>query len=310
MAIKFTNNATATLAASISTSSTSLTVTTSQGALFPTLAAGDYFYATLTDSSNNLEIVKITARSGDTLTATRAQEGTTARTYAAADKLELRVTAATLTNFATQDGVNTFAAANTFSGNISSSGSNTFSSANNFTGSVTFTNVPTFSGGALPVANGGTGVTTAAAITALVGNLLYPVGSIYSNASNATNPGTLLGFGTWTAAGVGRVLIGVGSLGGNNFTAGASGGAFDAALPAHTHTISDPGHAHTSYVPYSSAMAPGATGFFASAKNAPDYSQATSTASTGITGTNSAGVSPTNANLPPYTVVYMWQRTA
>jgi hypothetical protein len=161
MGIKFTNNATATLAASISTSSTSLTVTTGQGALFPTLGAGDYFYATLTDSSNNLEIVKITARSGDTLTAVRAQEGTTARIYVAADKLELRVTAAALSNFADLDGPNTFTDTNTFSGAIASSGSNTFSGANNFTGAVTFTNVPTFSGGALPVANGGTGSTTA-----------------------------------------------------------------------------------------------------------------------------------------------------
>jgi hypothetical protein len=139
MSIKFTNNATATLAASITTSSTSLTVTTGQGALFPTLAAGDYFYATLVDSSNNIEIVKITARSSDTLTATRAQEGTTARAYAAADKLELRVTAAALTNFATQDGPNTFSAANNF------------------------TVVPTFSGGALPVTSGGTNATTATA---------------------------------------------------------------------------------------------------------------------------------------------------
>jgi hypothetical protein len=161
MAIKFTNNATATLAASISTSSTSLTVTTSQGALFPTLGAGDYFYATLTDSSNNLEIVKITARSGDTLTAVRAQEGTTARIYAAADKLELRVTAAVLSNFADLDGPNTFTDANTFSGTITSTNTNTFSGANNFTGAVTFASVPTFGGGALPIANGGTGSTTA-----------------------------------------------------------------------------------------------------------------------------------------------------
>lgn len=144
MSIKFTNNATATLAASITTSSTSLTVTTGQGALFPTLAAGDYFYATLVDSSNNIEIVKITARSSDTLTATRAQEGTTARAYAAADKLELRVTAAALTNFATQDGPNTFSGANSFTGPA-----------------VSFTNVPTFAGGSLPVASGGTGSTTA-----------------------------------------------------------------------------------------------------------------------------------------------------
>lgn len=162
MGIKFTNNATATLAASISTSSTSLTVTTSQGALFPTLGTGDYFYATLTDSSNNLEIVKITARSGDTLTAVRAQEGTTARIYAAADKLELRVTAAALSNFADLDGPNTFTDTNTFSGAIASSGTNTFSGANSFTGAaVAFTNVPTFGGGALPVASGGTGSTTA-----------------------------------------------------------------------------------------------------------------------------------------------------
>lgn len=160
MGIKFTNNATATLAASITSTSTSLTVTTGQGALFPTLATGDYFYATLTDSSNNLEIVKVTARSGDTLTATRGQESTTARAYAAADKLELRVTAAGLNNFVDADGANTFAGANTFTGNITSSGTNTFSGTNNFTGTVSFTTVPSFSGGALPVANGGTGVTT------------------------------------------------------------------------------------------------------------------------------------------------------
>jgi hypothetical protein len=164
MGIKFTNNATATLAASISSSSTSLTVTTSQGALFPSIGAGDFFYATLTDSSNNLEIVKITARAGDTLTAVRAEEGTNARAYAAADKLELRLTAAGLNNFATQAGANTFAAANTFNGNTNFSATNTFSSTNNFTGgaaSTTFTNIPIFTNGILPVVNGGTGVATA-----------------------------------------------------------------------------------------------------------------------------------------------------
>jgi len=40
--------------------------------------------------------------------------------------------------------------------------------------------------------------------------LIYPVGSIYTNASNATNPATLFGFGTWVAFGAGRVLIGGG----------------------------------------------------------------------------------------------------
>lgn len=138
MAMKFTNNASATLAASISSSSTSITVTTGQGALFPALGSGDYFYATLFDSSNHIEIIKVTARSGDTLTAVRGQDSTTARAFTAADKIELRATAAVLNNFAVKDTDNTFAGANTFSGTVAFSGT----------------------GGALPVASGGTGVIT------------------------------------------------------------------------------------------------------------------------------------------------------
>lgn len=142
MPAKFTNNASAPLAASINTSSASITVTTGYGALFPSLAAGEYFYATLTNSSNLIEIVKITARSGDTLTAVRAQEGTTALSWAAADKIELRITAADLANFAQFDSANTFTGANTFSG------------------AVALPAAPTFGGGALVVASGGTGTTT------------------------------------------------------------------------------------------------------------------------------------------------------
>ena len=40
---------------------------------------------------------------------------------------------------------------------------------------------------------------------------IYPVGSIYINAGVATNPGTLLGFGTWSAFGTGRTIVGVDS---------------------------------------------------------------------------------------------------
>lgn len=304
MAIKFTNNATATLAASISTSSTSLTVTTSQGALFPTLGAGDYFYATLVDSSNNIEIVKITARSGDTLTAVRAQEGTTARIYAAADKLELRVTSAALNSFATQDGPNTFSAANTFSGTIGSSGTNTFSGTNSFTGpAVAFTNVPSFGGGALPISNGGTGVTTLAAL----GSLFYPIGSIYS-ATVATNPGTLLGFGTWVAFGAGRVMIG----NGGGFTAGATGGSADAITVSHTHTFTGdalPTHQHN--INYGSALFGGGGSPAAHLMPRPDQIYTNPVSAGTPTGTiSTTGASGTNANLPPYIVVYMWNRTA
>jgi hypothetical protein len=95
MGIKVANNAFGTLAASITNSDTSITLTTGQGARFPSLGAGDYFYATLIDTSNNLEIVKCTARSTDVLTVTRAQESTTARSYSAGDRIEIRITAAT-----------------------------------------------------------------------------------------------------------------------------------------------------------------------------------------------------------------------
>jgi hypothetical protein len=101
MGIKLSNNAFATLASGINSSATSITVTTGQGARFPTLSAGDYFYATLIDTSNNLEIVKCTARATDVLTVTRAQESTTARAYSAGDRIEIRLTAQTFL-----DGVN------------------------------------------------------------------------------------------------------------------------------------------------------------------------------------------------------------
>jgi hypothetical protein len=93
MGVKFANSAYATLASSINSSATSITLTTGQGARFPSLSGGDYFYATLIDTSNNLEIVKCTARSTDVLTVVRGQEGTTARSYSTSDRIELRITA-------------------------------------------------------------------------------------------------------------------------------------------------------------------------------------------------------------------------
>jgi hypothetical protein len=49
-----------------------------------------------------------------------------------------------------------------------------------------------------------------AALAAAFGNLLFPVGSTYTNVSNATNPATLLGFGTWTALAAGKLQLGHG----------------------------------------------------------------------------------------------------
>jgi hypothetical protein len=93
MTIKLANNASGTLATSINASDTGAVLTTGDGAEFPTLAANQYFYATLESIANTLEIVKVTARSGDSITIVRAQESTVANSFAAGSRFELRVTA-------------------------------------------------------------------------------------------------------------------------------------------------------------------------------------------------------------------------
>jgi hypothetical protein len=60
------------------------------------LGAGDWFPLTIVDASANLEIVKVTGRAGAILTIVRGQEGTTARSFAAGSKCDLRQTAAAI----------------------------------------------------------------------------------------------------------------------------------------------------------------------------------------------------------------------
>jgi len=144
MPAKFTNNASATLASAITTSSTVISVTAGQGAFFPTLAGADYFFATLSDSSNNLEVVKCTARSGDSLTVTRAQDGTTARAYAAGDRIELRINAAAIDSKFDKEG-------GTVTGNLSVNGNTTLGDAagDSLTvnaATISYANNPTISG--------------------------------------------------------------------------------------------------------------------------------------------------------------------
>lgn len=94
MAVLFTNNATTNLAASITTGDTSLTVLTGTGSLFPNPTAPDYFLITLIGISGSpIEIVKCTARSTDTFTIVRGQEGTTPSSFTGGDQVQLRITA-------------------------------------------------------------------------------------------------------------------------------------------------------------------------------------------------------------------------
>lgn len=97
MGVKVTNNAFGVLASGISPSDTVITLGAGEGARFPTLGTGDYFYATLIDVGNALEVIKVTNRAADTLTAVRGQDGFTARTFDSGDRIELRPTAVLFT---------------------------------------------------------------------------------------------------------------------------------------------------------------------------------------------------------------------
>jgi len=177
------------------------------------------------------------------------------------------------------------------------------------TASPTFTGTPS-----APTASFGTS-TTQISTTAFVQAALaamYPVGSIYTNASVSTNPATLLGFGTWSAFGEGRVAIG----NGGGFTAGDTGGSADAIVVSHTHTLTSVttnttgSHNHTYTRPSGTSPQSGSdTQCYVSTTtdntgNAGDHSHTLSGS------TDSSGSSGTNANLQPYVVVYMWKRTA
>ena len=96
--LKLTNNASAKLASAMSGSTQTLTVDSGSGALFPALSTGDWFPVTVVRKIDptKLEVMRCTARSGDTLTVTRAQEGTSAITFDVGDVVELRLTALAL----------------------------------------------------------------------------------------------------------------------------------------------------------------------------------------------------------------------
>lgn len=124
----------------------------------------------------------------------------------------------------------------------------------------------------------------------------YPIGSVYINASNSTNPASLLGFGTWVAFGAGKVMVGL-DAGDTSFdTVGETGG-------EKTHTLSVdemPSHKHTlnnnTLVNRNVAGTGGSQG-------------STTVLASTITIENTGGGSAHN-NLQPYIVVYFWKRTA
>lgn len=208
--------------------------------------------------------------------------------------------------------------------------------------------------GTLPVANGGTGSTThtsgnylkgagtgavtsetPASLAANIGNLLFPVGSYYMNETNSTNPGTLLGFGTWVAV-ADKMIVGKGS--GTFATAGATGGAETATIAqanlpnistgagtAHTHVQDSHNHTQNSHLHTvsgvrggiawsggaSRALDPDVGGTQNTSSATPTNNATTATNQNESAHTHSLGGSGTALGIMnPYVVAYIWKRTA
>lgn len=222
--MSFANNAATTFASGITNVATSLTVASGTGAVFPTLSGSQYFYCTLENAAGTVrEIVKVTARSTDTFTIVRAQDGTSGQAFSTGDKVELRLVRANLTDFALLDEANTFTGANAYgtpasitltnatglpysglTGTVPTWNQNTTGTASNVTGTVAIT-------------NGGTGATSASAALTALG--AYPS----SNPNGFTNnTGTVTSIATGTGLTGGTITTsGTLSLANTAVTAGS-----------------------------------------------------------------------------------------
>ena len=167
------------------------------------------------------------------------------------------------------------------------------------------------------------------AATAAIKSALFPVGAIYT-AVVSTNPATLLGFGTWTAFGAGRVMVGFDSGNALFDTAEETGGSADTITVTHTHTatstVTDAGHSHGLMGADDTGITRGLSestsrnvqggdsttnrGYKTTAPTGGENLVQTQTTGITVATTNaSTGSTGTNANIQPYITVYFWKRT-
>ena len=168
-------------------------------------------------------------------------------------------------------------------------------------------------------------VTARDAAIAAAKEAIWPVGSIYIS-TTATNPNTLLGFGTWSAFGAGRVLVSQDAAQTEFNTLEETGGAKTHTLtagemPAHTHTQDAHTHTQDPHTHTINIKGPGAT-FTAitttTTSTALENTSTTTATNQNTTATNqnatatnqNTGGGGAHNNLQPYIVVKMWQRTA
>lgn len=113
---------------------------------------------------------------------------------------------------------------------------------------------------------------------------IYPIGSLYINTANNTNPNTLFGFGTWVRFGEGRVLVSEKSTDSDFTPIGKTGGQKD--VQSHSHGFY--------------------TGTFSAVGGSPNALSLANFGSSSATLPSGSG----STNMNPYIAVVMWTRTA
>jgi hypothetical protein len=134
----FANNANTTLASSLTSVATTMSVTSASA--FPSPTGSQYFYCTLADAATQttIEIVKVTAVSGTTFTIVRGQDGTSGTAFASGAVVSLRLVRASLNDFPKLDEANTFSQAQTFNTPIAVGSGGTGTATSFTTGSVVY----------------------------------------------------------------------------------------------------------------------------------------------------------------------------
>lgn len=156
-----------------------------------------------------------------------------------------------------------------------------------------------------------TEVGTKTTLTAVL-DAVFPIGSIYT-AIVSTNPGTLLGVGTWTAFGAGRVIVGHNASDTAFDTAEETGGAKTHTLqvtemPSHNHGGATGGQS-ADHTHIGASQAGDQDGN--SSNGAINGGGTTSGASNDhIHGITAQGGGGAHNNLQPYIVAYMWKRVS
>lgn len=238
----FTNNPSSLTASLINPADTQVTVSTGEGALFPSPAGGTYAVCTLEDVSGNIEIVHMTARAGDLCTITRAREGTVALTFTSGSRFEMRITRGVLESFLQKDG-DTITGTLTLAGGVLSGGRYQNGEVVNTPirgdAGVTTNQFLVPSGGGSPTIGGQVVYHTGNLTTAAINPIAFKTGMVmmWYGSLGALPTGWVLCDGSnGTPDMRGRFVIGAGGA----YTLGATGGAetknTDAA-PAHTHAI-------------------------------------------------------------------------